>query len=136
LLIKLDAAWAEKLKAKGVLSADVTEWGAPQSGHWNGNGFGYIDYFVGNTGMQGRQTVSTTGWEAPTESPNGFYPFESPYPTHVFGMYVARPDVLRVLIGTIRYGKGQIILAPTYPVDGNHPFNDLLFYNMLNINQF
>ncbi|GAP72983.1 beta-galactosidase [Candidatus Symbiothrix dinenymphae] len=132
LLVKLDTIWAKKLKEKNVLSAAVTEWGAHQNGFWNGNGFGYIDYFVGNTGLNDRQTVGTTGWEVPGH-PNGFYPFESDYPTHVFGTYVARPDIIRVLIGTIDYGKGKIILAPTYPVDGNHPFNDLLFYNMLSM---
>ncbi|GAP71918.1 beta-glycosidase [Candidatus Symbiothrix dinenymphae] len=132
LLVKLDSIWAKKLKEKGVLSTAVTEWGAPQSGHWVGNGFGYIDYFVGPTGLLNRRTIGTNGWEVPG-NPNGFYPFESDYPTHVFGTYVARPDIFRVLIGTIDYGKGTIILAPTYPVDGKHPLNDLLFYNMLSM---
>ncbi|MDR0844444.1 MAG: hypothetical protein LBN71_04425 [Tannerella sp.] len=132
LLVKMDTVWAEKLQAKGILSAAITEWGAKQKGYWNGNGFGYIDYFVGYTGMPERQTVSTTGWEVPGD-PNGFYPFESKYPTHVYGTFVARPNHLRVLIGTIDYGKGKIILAPTYPVDDNHPFNDLLFYNMISM---
>ncbi|GAP72980.1 beta-galactosidase [Candidatus Symbiothrix dinenymphae] len=131
LLVKLDTIWAKKLKEKNVLSAAVTEWGAHQRGFWDGNGFGYIDYFVGNTGLNDRQTIGTTGWEA--GHPDGFYPFESDYPTHVFGTYVARPDIIRVLIGTIDYGKGKIILAPAYPVDGNYPFYDLLFYNMLSM---
>lgn len=38
---------------------------------------------------------------------------------------------LLVLVGSIRYGKGQILLNPGYPVDANQPFNDLLFYNIL-----
>jgi hypothetical protein len=130
LLVKFDTIWAEKLKSKGILSADVTEWGTPQSGHWKGNGFGYIDYLVGSTGILDIQTISTTAWEVPG-NPNGFYPFESNYPTHVYGTYVARPDVLRVLIGVIDYGKGKIVLDPTYPVDDHHPLNDLLFYNIL-----
>ncbi|KAA6342454.1 hypothetical protein EZS27_009784, partial [termite gut metagenome] len=130
--IKCDSIWAEKLKTKGVLSTDVTEWGAKQTGHWKGNGFGYIDYFVGNTGIVNSQTISTTAWEVPGD-PNGFYPFESDYLTHVYGAYVARPDQIRVLIGIIDYGKGKIVLDPTYPVDDNHPLNDLLFYNLLKL---
>jgi hypothetical protein len=121
----------------------VTEWGAPQNGHWNGNGFGYIDYFVGKTGIPERQSISTRGWEVldskqnwkapevPDNYLNGFYPFESNYPTSVYGAYIARPDVLRVLIGTISYGKGTIVLDATYPVDDHHPLNDLLFYNII-----
>jgi hypothetical protein len=132
LIIRFDNIWAEALKDKKILSERVTEWGAPQTGYWNGNGFGYIDYFVGNTGLRGQQTIPTTGWEVPG-NPNGFYPFKSDYPTHVYGTYAARPDILRVLIGTIDYGKGKIILVPTYPVDDNHPFNDLLFYNMISM---
>jgi hypothetical protein len=134
LLIKCDSAWALTLKAKGILSAEATEWGAKQVGFWNGNGFGYIDYFVGNTGIVSPYTISTTAWEAPGD-PNGFYPFESDYPTHVYGVYVARPDLIRTLIGVVDYGKGQIVLDPTYPVDDNHPLNDLLFYNILTLHR-
>jgi hypothetical protein len=76
LLIKCDSIWAEKLKTKGVLSTDVTEWGAKQTGHWKGNGFGYIDYFVGNTGIVNSQTISTTTWEVPGD-PNGFIPLKA-----------------------------------------------------------
>ena len=42
----------------------------------------------------------------------------------------AFPTVL-VLLGTIDYGRGKIILAPSYPVDGNNAFNDMLFFNMI-----
>ena len=48
-----------------------------------------------------------------------------------YGAYLARPNVLRVLIGTMDYGKGKIILSPAYPVDGDNAFNDLLFFNMI-----
>ena len=44
---------------------------------------------------------------------------------------MARKDNLLVLLGAIDYGKGKIILAPSYPVDANHAFNDMLFYNMI-----
>ena len=38
---------------------------------------------------------------------------------------------LTVILGTIDYGKGKIILAPSYPVDANQAFNDLLFFNLI-----
>jgi hypothetical protein len=132
LVIRFDSLWAEALKDKKILSERVTEWGAPQSGFWNGNGFGYIDCFADNTGLPGQQAVPTTGWEVPGE-PNGFYPLQSDSKTSVLGAYVARPDILRVLIGTVRYGKGILVLDAAYPVDDNHPFNDLLFYNMVSM---
>jgi hypothetical protein len=132
LIIRFDSLWAEALADKKILSERVTEWGAPQTGFWNGNGFGYIDYSLNNGGLPGQQIVPTTSWEVSGE-PTGFYPFKSKYKTSVQGVYVARPDVLRVLMGAIDYGKGKIILAPSYPVDDNHPFNDLIFYNLLSL---
>jgi hypothetical protein len=69
-------------------------------------------------------------WEVPCE-PKGFYPFHSPYTTRVYGVYVARSDVLRTLIGLVHYGKGRIVLDATYPVDEFNPLNDLLFYNII-----
>jgi len=36
-----------------------------------------------------------------------------------------------VLLGAIQHGKGRILLAPTYPVDQNNPFSDLLFFEMI-----
>ena len=38
---------------------------------------------------------------------------------------------LTVLLGALDYGKGKIILAPSYPVDANHAFNDMLFFNLI-----
>jgi len=38
---------------------------------------------------------------------------------------------LLVLLGTIDYGKGKIVLALSYPVDANHAFNDRLFDNLI-----
>jgi hypothetical protein len=124
LIIRMDTFWAEMLRKKEVLSAEVVEWGTPQSGHWNGDGFGYIDYFGGQT------TVSLNGWEVTEKGLNGFYPLKSKYPTKIDGVYVARPDVLRVLMGSIGFGQGRILLNAAYPVDISSPLNDLLFYNM------
>jgi hypothetical protein len=124
LIVRFDSVWAERLEETKLLSEKVVHWGAPQTGHWNGNGFGYIDYFAG-------KTVSLNGWETSGVA-NAFEPFKSNYKTHVYGVFIARPDIIRTIIGTIDFGKGKIILNAAYPVDDNHPFNDLLFYGMIN----
>jgi hypothetical protein len=131
LLVKIDSLWAERLISREILSEDIVEWGAPQSGGWIGNGFGYIDRFAGDTGLLGSRTVSLNGWEVNGKGLNGFYPFKSKYTTSVYGIYVARPDVIRVLIGAIDYGKGRILLNAACPVDIPSPLNDLLFYNQI-----
>lgn len=144
LLIKFDQAWADVLLKKGLLSKPVTEWGRHQSDGWNGNGWGYLEHFVGDQAVPGKTVIGTTGWEVP-DDPTGFYPFASDKPMQVYGLYVARPRkfpntvndpdaekcTVLVLIGALRHGKGRILLSPGYTVDGNHPFNDLLFYSML-----
>ena len=38
---------------------------------------------------------------------------------------------LLVLLGTLDYGQGKIVLAPSYPVDANQALNDLLFFNLI-----
>ncbi len=38
---------------------------------------------------------------------------------------------LLVLLGIIDYGKGKIILNPSYHVDDDNAFSDMLFYNMI-----
>jgi hypothetical protein len=129
LLVKIDSLWAARLRSRGILSEDIVEWGTPQSGGWIGNGFGYIDHFSGDTGLLGSRTISLNSWEVDGKGLNGFYPFKSKYTTSIHGVYVARPDVIRVLIGAIDYGKGRILLNAAYPVDMQSPLNDLLFYN-------
>jgi hypothetical protein len=131
LLLRFDSIMAVRLFEKGLLSEKVTVWGAPQSEGWIGNGFGYIYYFVGATLPLYRNNVTINGWEVPNKAANAFVPFASNYKTSVYGVYIARPDVIRTILGTIDYGKDKIILQAAYPVDAAHPFNDLLFYNLL-----
>jgi hypothetical protein len=38
---------------------------------------------------------------------------------------------LLVLLGAIDLGRGKLLLAPSYPVDEAHAFNDLLFFEMI-----
>lgn len=130
LMIKFEHQWAEALFAKGVLKEKVTQWGGRQIPYWNGNGWGYIDHLVGNQAIPSVATIGTNSWEVPGD-PIGFYPFEANYPQTAYGAWFARPNTLLVLFGEINYGKGRILLAPSYPVDEGHAFNDLLFYNMV-----
>jgi len=146
LIIKFDKYWAYALYYKGVLSKPVTQWGGKQTGHWLGNGWGYLDHFVGAMSTGNRGTISTNSWEVPTD-PTGFYPFESDYPLSAYGLYMSRPwlckqlaigsrmlelePTLLVLLGVIDYGKGKIILNPCYHVDDDNAFSDMLFYNMI-----
>jgi hypothetical protein len=131
LLLRFDSIMALRLFEKGLLAEKVTVWGAPQSDGWIGNGFGYIDYFVGASIPLYRNNVTINGWEVPNKAANAFEPFSSNYKTSVYGVYIARPDVIRTILGAINYGKGKILLQAAYPVDATHPFNDLLFYNLL-----
>lgn len=130
LLIRFDAKWADILLQKGLLSERVTEWGGEQTHGWDGNGWGYLDHFAGDQSIPGGRTIGTTSWEVPGD-PMGFAPFKSSYKQGAYGAYLSRPNVLRVLIGTLDYGKGKIILSPAYPVDGDNAFSDLLFLNMI-----
>jgi hypothetical protein len=88
-------------------------------------------------------------------NPNGFYPFKSYFDQKVFGLYLARSvyvepkwgdlqgkgsflaqtytddNQLLVLLASVKYGEGEIYLAPSYRVDENNAFNDMLFFNMI-----
>lgn len=144
LLVQFSPAWADALLKKGLLSEAVTEWGGQQSPGWNGNGWGYLERFVGDQAVPGKTVIGTTGWEVPAD-PAGFYPFKSGKPMSVYGLYVARPQkfahtagnpdaekrTLLVLVGALRHGKGRIILNAGYPVDSRQAFNDMVFYSML-----
>ena len=101
-----------------------------QTGDWWGNGWGYLDYYVGDRALPSRTTIGTRGWEVPGD-PVGFTPFIAAGPQTSYGAYFARPDKLLVLLGEIDYGKGKIILDPSYPIDDNQAFNDLVFYNLI-----
>jgi beta-galactosidase len=152
-IIRFDSLWAIKLFEKKILSEPVIAWGGKQTPFWNGNGWGYIDYLIGDQAAPSKTIISTRGWEVAGD-PRGFWPFKSQYKKEAYGAYIARkqtlgyvwdkPEVhkmyekmfpeerqLLVMYGAIYYGKGKIILAPSYPVDDNNPLNDLIFYNMI-----
>lgn len=130
LILKFDEHWAESLFQNKILKEQVTQWGGRQVPFWNGNGWGYIDHFIGNQVIPGISTIGTNSWEVPGD-PKGFYPFVSNYPQKAYGAWFARPNTLLVLLGEISYGKGKILLAPSYPVEENNAINDLLFFNMI-----
>jgi hypothetical protein len=135
LILKADKNWTDELFKRGILSQQVTQWGGQQHGGWNGNGWGYLEHVVGDQAVPSGPVISTNAWQAPDE-PVGFAPFASTYRTRVYGVHVARPGApaeqkVLTLLGTVAYGKGRIVLAPSYPVDKNNAFNDLLFYNLI-----
>jgi beta-galactosidase len=130
LMVRFDPEWAEALHHAGILREKVTQWGGKQIPYWNGNGWGYIDYFIGSQALPGKSTIGTNSWEVPGD-PHGFYPFTSNYPQKAYGAWFARPDTLLILLGEINYGKGRIMLTPSYPVDENNAFNDMLFFNLV-----
>ena len=146
MIVRFDKNWAYAFHQKGILTEPVTEWGGVQTGHWLGNGWGYVDHFVGPLSIANSGTIGTNSWEVPAD-PKGFYPFKSNYPLSAYGLYMARPWLCRniavgsrmheleptllVLLGTIDYGKGKIILNPCYRIDDDNAFSDMLFYNMI-----
>ena len=132
LITKFDAEWAGELYGRGILSEEVTGWGGAQTGFWNGNGWGYLDYFIGDQAVPSGSTIGTNSWEV-TGDPYGFWPFESPYSQTAYGAYFARTEKLYVLIGQINYGSGYILLVPTYPVGVDNAFTDMLFYNLISM---
>ena len=91
LILKFDPAWALLLQEQGILATPVTQWGGLQTGHWNGNGWGYIEQVVGNQAFPGKTVIGTNSWEV-NGNPSGFWPFKSAYPISVQGAYVARPE--------------------------------------------
>ncbi len=137
LIINFDEMWATKLYNKALLAQPVLEWGGEQTGGWNGNGWGYLDYYIGNQAIPSGSTIGTNSWEVPGD-PRGFWPFESAYETTSYGAYFWRTDTfnpgkLLVLIGEIKYGKGKIILAPSYAVGTSESVTnivgDQLYFN-------
>lgn len=142
LVLKFDSKWGDFLYDQQILSAKIEQWGGAQykiKRGWNANGWGYIDHFIGNQAVPSKSIIGTTGWEF-TEDPKGFYPFESKYKKAAYGLYFARQDVnnketnpsLLVLLATIDYGKGEIVLMPSYSIDAGTASNDLLFFNLIN----
>ncbi|MFR9580525.1 MAG: hypothetical protein SNH80_07485, partial [Rikenellaceae bacterium] len=146
LILRFDSHWADVLRHTEVLSKDITEWGGNQTGEWVGNGWGYIDHYVGYESTLNRGTIGTTSWEV-SGDPVGFYPFESEHKVTAHGLYMCRPwlckepaigyrrrevqPTLAVTLASIEYGKGKIILNPCYWVDEDNAFADMLFYNIL-----
>jgi hypothetical protein len=130
LIIRFDSAWAEILFRQKILKRKVTVWGGKQTSYWNGNGWGYLDLLVRPFAVPSGYTIGTNSWEVPGD-PVGFEPFESNFRQKSHGAFFFRPDLLLTLTGEICYGKGRILLAPSYPVDANNALNDMLFFNML-----
>ncbi len=130
LIVKFDSAWAELLYNQKILKSSVTDWGGVQKPYWNGNGWGYIDLLSQNIAVPSGYTIGTNSWEANSD-PVGFEPFESNFPQKSHGAFFFRPGNLFTLLGEIVYGKGKIILAPSYPVDDNEAFNDMIFFGLI-----
>lgn len=146
LIVRFDKYWADVLYKRELLSTPVTEWGGNQTTEWLGNGWGYLDHFVGYNSTANRGVIGTTSWEVPSD-PYGFYPFESDNMLGAYGLYMCREWLCRVpaigyrmkevqptmavLLGTIDYGAGKIILNPCYHIEEDNAFSDMLFYNMV-----
>ena len=131
LVVRFDTAWAMLLYKQKILKSPVATWGGYQKPYWNGNGWGYIDLLTQANAVPSGYTIGTNSWE-PDSDPVGFEPFESNYPQKSHGAFFFRPDNLFTLLGEISYGKGKIMLAPSYPVDENNAFNDMIFFNLIN----
>jgi len=129
-VIHFDGGWAKILHDRKILSEPVTQWGGKQWGGWKGNGWGCIGGFLGDRIVPSKTVIGTNAWGIP-EDPVGFYPFSSTHRIKAYGYYIHEHQDLMATLGEIEYGKGRIILAPGYPVDRNHAFTDLLFYNMI-----
>lgn len=129
LIIQFNKSWAQQLYEARVLSQPVTEWGCKQEGFWYGNGWGYISEYVDETVPSGK-ILSTNSWQ-PTGDPQGFYPFSSKYKQNVFGLWMARHDVMRVTLGSITYGQGKIILNPSYDLDVDDILSTMMLHNMI-----
>ena len=130
-----------ELYNRNILSKPVTDWDGKQTPRWNGNGWGYLDTFIGNQAVPGGSVIGTRSWEVDSD-PYGFWPFESIYTTTSYGAWFQREDVvdegkMTVLIGDIQFGKGKILLAPCYHVQDDsdsgapHIIQDMLFYNYI-----
>ena len=132
LLLRFGEHWADYLFEKGILSKIPREWRGWQTDGWNGNGWGYLDHFTGDQAVPSITTISTNSWEVDMDG-IGFYPFESEYPQAAYGAFFARHNDLVTTLGTIKYGKGIIILDSSFWVDYNKAFNDMLFYNLISV---
>jgi beta-galactosidase len=130
LVVRFDSAWAQLLFEQKILKEKVTIWGGLQKAFWNGNGWGYVDLLGRPIAVPSSYTIGTNSWEANSD-PVGFEPFTSNYPQKSHGAFFFRPENMLTLMGEISYGKGRIILAPSYPIDDNNAFNDMLFYNLI-----
>lgn len=130
LVVKFDEKWANELLKAGILSAPVSEWGCEQEGFWYGNGWGYISEYIGNQAVPSKDVIGTNSWEVKSD-PQGFYPLESEYKTKVHGLWMARHDILRVILAEISYGKGKIILNTAYEVNEEDILSSLILLNSI-----
>ena len=129
-VLRFDADWAALLHQLGYLSRPVTTWGGAQKRFWNGNGWGFLTAFQSTRDGAAPACVGTNSWEVPAD-PVGFAPFESKHPQTSRGVFVARPDQVLTLLGEIQCGPGRLLLAPSYAVDLDNAFSDLLFYSLV-----
>ena len=102
LFLRFDEHWADYLFESGILSTIPYVWRGWQTGGWKGNGWGYIDHFIGDQAIPSGTTIGTNSWEVPGDA-LGFYPFQSPYPHAAYGTFFASPDELVTTLGTIRF---------------------------------
>jgi hypothetical protein len=132
LIIKFTQEWADALVKSGLLSNKVTHWisGNTQTPWWNGNGWGYLDYYIGDQAVPSKSTIGTNSWEVPSD-PQGFYPFESPYLQTAYGAHFARPDRFQYSPDLPDDTHSISVLDASYWVDDNHALNDMLFYNFI-----
>jgi len=132
LILKFNAEWANLLYENKILKEKVTIWGGKQTSFWNANGWGYLDKIIGNQAIPSVSCIGTNSWEVPSD-PIGFEPFVSNFKQKSYGAFFYRPDKLLTLCGEIYYGKGSIVLAPSYPVGLENAFSDLIFFTILKI---
>jgi hypothetical protein len=132
MVVRFDSKWASAFLNAGILTLPVTQWGGEQKGYWNGNGWGFLSHFVDDKAIPNNSVIGTNSWEVP-EDPKGFAPFESSFEQTSYGVQFNRPDKILTLLGKIRYGKGEIVLAPGYDVGHDTAFNDLLFYKLISM---
>lgn len=140
LILYFNSEWADILYQKKLFTELPQISACKIEGTWGGNGWGYLDYDLGDQAVPGQSAIGTNSWElgeisiSPVHRPRGFWPFKTQPPeckSRAYGAFFARPDLLLVLLGEIQYGKGKILLNPAYPVDNDDAFSDLLFYQLI-----
>ena len=138
LIVPFNAEWAARLWEKKLLAEQPRFAPCRIHGSWAGNGWGYLDYFIGDQAIPGGATIGTNSWEAGEltreREPQGFWPLRTIHSecrTHAYGAHFSGPDELLITLGEIEYGRGAILLNAGYRIDDDHPLTDHLFYNFI-----